>query len=145
MRPAITTTYVIGWTLIVLGASIRLHCYHTLGRHFTFELSLRKDQTLITHGPYALVRHPSYTGTMLVTTGMVICQLGPGSWLSQCGLLRYAPGVVAALLWAGVLKSVDVMLLARIGKEDAVLRKEFGDQWAAWEKKTPYRLLPFVY
>lgn len=144
-RPAITTTYLIGWTFIVFGASLRLECYRTLGRHFTFELSLRKDQALITHGPYSIVRHPSYIGTMSVTTGMVLCQLGSGSWLSQCGAFNYTVGIVAALVWALILKSVDVMLLARISKEDAVLRKEFGVQWDSWAKKTPYKLIPFVY
>ena len=143
--PEVTSTFLIGWSLIIVGASIRLLCYRTLGKHFTFELSLRKNQTIITYGPYSVVRHPSYTGTMLVTTGMVICHLGSGSWLNKCGILNHSIGILAAVVWASILKSVDVMLLARIGKEDAVLRKEFGDQWAAWAKQTPYRLVPFVY
>ena len=49
-----------------VGGLIRYKCYRTLGSMFTFEMSIRKDHILVTSGPYAIVRHPSYTGIILV-------------------------------------------------------------------------------
>ena len=39
---------------------------------FTFEMSIRKDHMLITSGPYGVVRHPGYTGFLLVVIGMLL-------------------------------------------------------------------------
>ena len=43
-----------------------------MGSLFTFETSIRKGHTLITSGPYAIVRHPSYAGFTLVVIGMFL-------------------------------------------------------------------------
>jgi len=47
-------------------------CYRTLGRHFTFQLSIKRNHTLVKDGPYAVVRHPGYTGYLLMVLGMLI-------------------------------------------------------------------------
>jgi len=39
---------------------------------FTFEMSIRKNHKLITSGPYAIVRHPSYVGVILVASGLML-------------------------------------------------------------------------
>lgn len=38
-----------------------------------------------------------------------------------------------------------ILLLARVNKENDVLRKEFGEQWEAYARKAPYRLIPYIY
>ncbi|GAW00659.1 ICMT-domain-containing protein [Lentinula edodes] len=48
-----------------------IHCYRTLGQLFVFELRIQKDHRLITEGPYAYVRHPSYTGLILTIIALV--------------------------------------------------------------------------
>ena len=57
--------YILGSFLLYAGTILRVFCYHTLGRHFTFELAFKKDHKLITNGPYAFVRHPSYLGLIV--------------------------------------------------------------------------------
>ncbi|OAX34700.1 ICMT-domain-containing protein, partial [Rhizopogon vinicolor AM-OR11-026] len=59
---ASTPALIAGCCMCVIGAAVRSHCYRTLGRLFTFELSIRQDHKLVTSGPYSIVRHPSYTG-----------------------------------------------------------------------------------
>jgi protein-S-isoprenylcysteine O-methyltransferase Ste14 len=39
----------------------------------------------------------------------------------------------------------NVGLVARTGVEDDMLKREFGREWQAWVKETPYKLVPGVY
>ncbi|KAG2126910.1 hypothetical protein DEU56DRAFT_959007, partial [Suillus clintonianus] len=74
---------------------IRLWCFRTLGRFFTFELGVRKGHKLVTTGPYAVVRHQSYAGAALLSIGLFILH---GSWSSlirRSGVLNI-PGLTAA-------------------------------------------------
>ncbi|KAF8127726.1 hypothetical protein EV363DRAFT_1418389, partial [Boletus edulis] len=57
-----TPAFTIGILLCVFGGLLRVYCYRALGAHFTFELSIRPTQALVTHGVYGIIRHPSYTG-----------------------------------------------------------------------------------
>ncbi|KAI0772222.1 hypothetical protein BC629DRAFT_746110 [Irpex lacteus] len=90
-RPAVrvTTEAIIGCILVLTGAGIRLASQRSLGSFFTWEKAVKKDQELITTGPYAVVRHPSYTGMILVTAGTLLCHFGPGAWLRQSSLLEF--------------------------------------------------------
>ena len=63
---------IIGASMATLGGLIRHRCYQVLGRMFTFEMSIRRDHMLITSGPYGVVRHPGYTGFLLVVIGMLL-------------------------------------------------------------------------
>ena len=58
--------------MTILGGLIRYTCYRALGRMFTFEMSIRRNHKLIMSGPYAIVRHPSYVGSILVVSGMML-------------------------------------------------------------------------
>ena len=121
-------------------------CYRWLGRYFTFELSLKEGHQLITDGPYAYVRHPSYAGITAVLAGMIFSGIGGGSWFLECGLWKssVAWGTLGTG-WAIFYVVVAVLLLLRVPKEDQVMRNQFKGQWDEWAKRTPYRVIPFVY
>lgn len=141
----ITKVFLVGCFLTCLGGCIRVACYRTLGRFFTWELSVRDSHKLVTVGPYAIVRHPSYTGVLLIGIGNLLCNFTSGSWWTECGALNSPTGQLAALVWAGWWVITPSILVLRIPKEDGVLKKEFGDEWKAWARKTPYTLIPYVY
>lgn len=142
----LTASYMVGWLLLAAGACIRATCYHHLGRFFTFELALRDNHQLVTTGPYAIVRHPAYTGSILALVGMALMQLGPGSWLADVARLWSTPvGIMLGTAWLGILSIIPVGVIARTAAEDQVLHKEFGQQWDAWARTTQYRLVPGVY
>ncbi|CDO69850.1 hypothetical protein BN946_scf184884.g9 [Trametes cinnabarina] len=122
---AISLPFMAGWVLVILGALIRDACYRYLGRQFTFQLALLKGHKLVTDGPYAVVRHPSYTGWIIHTTGLLVIQTCRGSWIAECGLLN--------------------TLVGRTWREDEALREQFGEQWEQWSSRTAYRLLPGVF
>lgn len=141
----ITPAFLLGTLLIHAGTVLRIACYRHLGRHFTFELSLRKNHKLISDGPYAIVRHPSYTGSAIVFAGTLLATLGPGSWFEQSGVWDSVLGRVAGWFWVFMNVVTAVVLTLRVPKEDLVLKNEFKEQWVSWKRRTPYAMVPFVY
>ena len=142
---ALTPLSALACTLAISGGVIRGWCHATLGRFFTWEVAVRDGHELITSGPYALVRHPSYTGWTLLIAGNFLLLADPHSFFSAAGLWASAGGRAVAGAVVGYLSWVTVQLLKRAVTEDEILRGEFGAQWDEWARRTPYRLIPFVY
>jgi len=143
---AITPLATLGSLLVISGALIRYQCFQTLGKLFTFELSLHSDQKLITTGPYAVVRHPSYIAAIMSLTGAVFSKTIDGSLLQECGALYPEVGKILVSCWmiATVFISCGV-IFRRIPEEEAVLKKKFGKEWDEWEHRVQYRLIPGIY
>ncbi|OCH88670.1 ICMT-domain-containing protein [Obba rivulosa] len=144
-RVGITSTFLVGFLLIVSGAALRSWCFRELGRQFTFHLSVRDGHKLITSGPYALVRHPSYLGFLVYGVGSVMCLFGGGSWARECGVLGTAGGQLFLLAWSGLVLLVGLMFFGRAALEDEALRKEFKVEWVEYARHTPYRIIPYIY
>ncbi|KAI0760877.1 hypothetical protein BD413DRAFT_253454 [Trametes elegans] len=144
-RLALSPSFLLGLALLTGGAALRKRCYVTLGRYFTFQLAVLKEHKLVTSGPYAVVRHPAYTGFAAAVAGMVLVQLSPGSWAVESAVLGTLLGKAVLVLWMLWNVSFVVGALRRVPMEDDVLRKEFGQQWDRWAEKTPYALVPYVY
>lgn len=136
----------------IIGAALRLACFRALGRLFTFELTIDPTHTLITTGPYAALRHPSYTGVYLTLLGASAVALAPGSWLVECGLgLSAEADAGAVLVWAllgfWIVKVYYALSStnARIVREDRELKKVFGTEWDKYAERVPWRLVPWVW
>jgi protein-S-isoprenylcysteine O-methyltransferase Ste14 len=151
-----SAAWTIGIILAIIGGSLRLSAFRALGRHFTFELAIFADHILVTSGPYALVRHPSYTGLLLLIWGMSMALCAPGSYAREVlwpavrqGEAQHADWAVYAQVGAGAGLVVQLIvvgaLIARTRAEDRMLRREFGKQWTEWAARTPWRLFPGVY
>jgi len=141
----ITFHFLLGTALVVIGGFFRRLCFDTLGRFFTFELAARKGHQLVKTGPYAIVRHPSYTAAVVQFSGVLILHGSRSSWLRHSGVLNI-PGVetviVAWLLWRAI---IVTSLVCRIDSEEKVLKSMFGDEWQNWAKVVRYRLIPGIY
>ncbi|EMD38009.1 hypothetical protein CERSUDRAFT_113122 [Gelatoporia subvermispora B] len=142
---SITPQFLLGASLVVAGGLFRLACHRSLGRFFTWDLAVREDHKLITTGPYSIVRHPSYTAFAIISVGNLLCMFSPGSWWRECGILGTPLGKFFAAQWLLHWIAVPAALAMRTPTEDEVLKREFGEEWMAWAKRTPYRLIPFVY
>jgi len=57
---------IIGLLVYAFGLMFRYWSIKTLGTFFTRNVSVEENQTLISHGPYALFRHPAYVGLFLL-------------------------------------------------------------------------------
>ncbi|KAF8261778.1 hypothetical protein EI94DRAFT_761608 [Lactarius quietus] len=138
-------TFVLGCLMTAASGVLRLACYKTLGSLFTFEITLRKDHRLVTSGPYAFVRHPSYSGVVLGVVGTLLVHFGPASWWARAGWFGTLWGQAYALAWCMMEAYVLWSILCRAPTEDAILRKEFGAEWDAWAARVPYRVIPGVF
>ena len=110
--------------MLAAGLLLRSYAILTLQKHFTVDLAIQPGHRLIRHGPYRMVRHPSYTGALLCFSGLA---LSIGYWGTAIMIL--VP-VISAYLW-------------RIGKEERILTKAFGMAYQEYCRRT-YRLVPGI-
>ncbi|WP_286946298.1 methyltransferase family protein [Acetobacterium sp. UBA5834] len=87
-------------------------------------IRVEREQKVIESGPYALVRHPMYTGMIVIS---LFLPLALGSYVAIVPMLLIVP-----------------MLVLRIQKEEALLKDELKG-YDAYCKKVRYRLLPLVW
>ncbi|KAI0372281.1 hypothetical protein BV20DRAFT_940449, partial [Pilatotrama ljubarskyi] len=141
----ITPTFALGWLLIMSAGALRLACYRAMGKHFTFQITIREDHRLVTRGPYSVVRHPGYSALLMIVLGTMLTFFGSGSWLWECGVLATPIGKAFGIAWVADLLYVPVvMVFFRLKAEDELLKKEFGKEWEEWAKRTPYWLIPGI-
>jgi protein-S-isoprenylcysteine O-methyltransferase Ste14 len=114
-----------GLVLLIAGLVVRIAAIVTLGRAFSANVAIRKEQTVQRAGLYRFVRHPSYLGMEIV---FLAAGLHAHNWISLAILL--------VLPTAGV--------LMRIRVEEAALVKAFGEEYTEYMRTTK-RLIPGVY
>ncbi|RDX45366.1 hypothetical protein OH76DRAFT_1004682 [Lentinus brumalis] len=141
----ITPTSVTACLLAIFGGLIRWWCHRTLGRFFIWAVGLREDHKLVTSGPYRIVRHPSYTGALLLIAGNFMLLFSDGSLFVESGLRSTWAGKVVITTVVAHLTWVAAGAVHRTRAEDEMLRKAFGKSWEEWSLKTPYRIIPFLY
>ncbi len=110
---------VIRWLGAVTGLLSSLLMYWTLkslGKNLTDTVVIRRNATLVTHGPYRWVRHPFYLTTAMV---MLSVTLLTANWL-----IGICSGIVLA------------MLAIRTPKEEQMLIKRFGQQYLDYMSTT---------
>lgn len=115
----------LGCAVGLAGVTLRWWAIRTLGRHFTRNLQVAAGQAVVANGPYRYLRHPSYTGAILMFAGVGI------------GL-----GNVLSLVICVVLPAVG--FVRRIPFEEALLRREVGEPYVEYSRHTR-RLLPGVW
>ena len=104
-----------------------------------------KDHRLVTTGPYRIVRHPSYTGGIMLVPCVFLLHATKGSWVRESGLLRYLPGQIVAGIFAFIMAvGLPTPVLLRMKAEDGALRKRFGDEWDAWAARVRYMIIPGI-
>ena len=136
----LTPSFIIGVIAVILGTYIRLDCFKTLGQLFTFDLTIHPEHKLVTSRFYAYVRHPAYTGSLLLVFGLAFSHLTRGSWMRECGPLRASSSaiVVWALWWLWTL-SVGI---SRADAEDKQMRKLFPEEWDAYAAAVHWWFFP---
>ncbi|KAJ3512455.1 hypothetical protein NLJ89_g3516 [Agrocybe chaxingu] len=145
-----TILFLIGVFFALQGDLLRLWCFRELGKHFTFILTIQKDHKLMTSGPYAYLRHPSYLGAIFGFIGEILCHLTRGSWFMECAGKGMSGPVLVALKLLLCVKVLNmamacVMLLKRAEQEDRVLKQTFGKEWDEWAKRVSYKSIPGIY
>lgn len=138
----VTPSFIIGVVAVVLGSYLRLDCFKALGQMFTFDLTIHPEHTLVTNRFYAYVRHPAYTGSLLLVGGLTLSHLTKGSWLTECGPLK-ASGT-ALIVWALWWLWTICVGVSRAQAEDTQMKKLFKDEWDAYAANVPWWFFPGI-
>ncbi len=111
----------VGAGLGIIALPLMYWMFSSLGKNVTDTVAIRKEHSLVTHGPYHWVRHPMYSSGFLLFFGF---SLLTANWFI---------GVTAIL---GL-----IPLVVRTATEETKLIEEFGDEYCEYMKGTG-RFLP---
>ncbi|MCE9646992.1 MAG: isoprenylcysteine carboxylmethyltransferase family protein [Chloroflexi bacterium] len=127
--PSLALTFgVIGLLLYLAGFTFVIWARRTLGKYWglstSLQVKLQDDHQLIQNGPYALVRHPMYSGW----------------WAAMLGLTLLYPVWAVFLLFLSTL----ISFLGRARREESALAERFGNSWVEYRQRTKF-LIPYIY
>jgi protein-S-isoprenylcysteine O-methyltransferase Ste14 len=111
-----------GVGIALLGFALLQWSQTTLGKNWSDTPRMIKEQSLVTSGPYRLIRHPIYTAFVLILGSTLLIS---ANWL-------------IGLAWLGM---TILELVSRIRFEEGLMLEYFGDQYREYMKRTG-RLLP---
>jgi protein-S-isoprenylcysteine O-methyltransferase Ste14 len=115
----------IGLIIIIVGMIFRFISIWTLGRLFTVDVTIRENHKIKKDGVYKIIRHPSYSGSLLSFIGFGISL---NNWLSL---------IIVTVL-------ITIALVHRINIEEKILTEQFGSDYLNYKENT-YRLIPWIY
>jgi len=114
----------VGAAITVAGLLFAVWARQHLASNWSSSVTIKQGHELITTGPYALVRHPIYTG---ILTGF----LGTAIALSQ------VRGVIGVVL-------IFVVLWAKLRMEEEWMGSQFGETYATYAHQTA-ALVPYLF
>jgi protein-S-isoprenylcysteine O-methyltransferase Ste14 len=114
---------IIGLVFCILGAIIACWSRYKLGRNWSLSVQKKENHELIHSGIYKIVRHPIYTGLLLLFIGNTI-------------IVGDYRGIIAVLI-------VFISFWLKLTKEEKLLTESFGSQYIEYRKKTK-ALIPYI-
>lgn len=121
--PATAAGFWSGVALVVAGLGFAVWARVVLGRNWSGIVTLKQDHELIRSGPYAIVRHPIYTGLLAAFAGSA---LALGEWRGLLALV-----IVCVALWR------------KLRLEERWLAEIFGDSYTRYRREVA-ALVPFL-
>jgi protein-S-isoprenylcysteine O-methyltransferase Ste14 len=115
----------VGLAITLGGITLRVWANLILGEFYTRTLRVLANQSVVQRGPYRLIRHPGYLGTIVMWAG---AGLAAANW-------------IVILI---VLVTMSIAYHYRIQAEETMLLDRLGQQYADYKART-WKLLPFVY
>jgi len=115
----------VGLTLILLGVAWRFWVRAAIKGGYSGHVQVTEGQHLVKNGPYRYLRHPGYTGYLLMALGFCL------GYSSAIGL-----AAIPILLLPG--------LANRMNLEEKLLTATFGDEYRAYITRTK-RILPGIW
>lgn len=114
---------VLACIITFVGLAVSVWSRFTLGPNWSATVTYREGHELVQHGPYRFVRHPMYTGFLLMVAGTTV-NLGDASGLAALTICSLGTW------W-------------KLTREEDMLTKHFPDLYLPYKSKTK-ALIPFV-
>ncbi len=114
----------VGTAVTIAGLLFAVWARENLGGNWSRSVTIKRGHELITTGPYAVVRHPIYTGILTGFLGMAIA-------ISQ------VRGFIVFVL-------VFLALWIKLRMEEQWMRSQFGETYAAYAHHTA-ALVPYLF
>jgi len=111
-----------GVVVMWLGLALRVWAIAALGGSFRTTVEVEPGQTVVSTGPFRLIRHPSYAGLLLLVAGL---GASLGNWLSLAACVVLP---LPAIVW-------------RIHVEEAELNRGLGEAYRTYQSDRA-RLIP---
>src|SRR5262249_24546636 len=108
----------LGWAglgLMLSGIGLRTWANKTLGAFYTRTLRVTAEQRIVEDGPYRVVRHPGYTGSILLWLGAGLATM---NWL------------VTSIITLVTMSAY----IYRIRSEELMLEQSFGDAYQVYQR-----------
>jgi protein-S-isoprenylcysteine O-methyltransferase Ste14 len=113
----------LGVGLTALGIGFTVWARAHIGRNWSARVVIKEQHELVRSGPYALVRHPIYTGLLLAIAGTALVT---GEWR---GVLALALAIIG--------------FHSKATREENILSREFGEDFELYRRETGM-LLPRI-
>ncbi|HAM51051.1 MAG TPA: hypothetical protein DCP92_10320 [Nitrospiraceae bacterium] len=110
--------------ITLIGLIVALWARSTLGGNWSYDVVLKENHELIERGPYAYVRHPIYSGVLLMILGSAIISGRAGSF------------IVLAILFLG--------LWFKALQEEKLLAKHFPEVYPKYKQRVK-AFIPFLF
>lgn len=117
LQTQILISIILGIIIFMIGTFI----------YFQWELFWEKNYhgQLITEGIFRYIRHPHYTSLLIIGFG-----------------LAFFFNSIAALIIAII--AIPIMILSIIDEEKLLIR-QYGKEYIEFKKKTPWKIIPYIY
>jgi len=113
----------LGFALTVAGIAFAIWARMWIAGNWSSDVTVKRDHELIVDGPYALVRHPIYTG---ILTGLLGTALAVGEWRALLGV-----AIATGAYWR------------KLRIEERVMRRQFGEAYTRYTERVP-ALIPLL-
>jgi len=113
----------IGLLISVVGAIIACTSRYILGKNWSLSVQRKENHQLIQNGIYKIVRHPIYTGLLLLFIGNAM-------------IVGDYRAIIAVLI-------VFISLWLKLKKEEKLLTKTFGMEYTEYKNQTR-ALIPYL-
>jgi len=127
-RPALIFTssrsMLLATCVLWLGIGLRLAAMRTLGSYFKFVVVIQPGHRVVQNGIYRYLRHPAYTGGLLILLAYGILF---GHWVSFAFM---------TLSFAGIIRRIFI--------EEEALQQSLGEEYREYMKRT-WRLIPGIW
>jgi len=113
----------IGAALTAMGIAVAIWARLYIGRNWSPRPAKKEAHELVTGGPYAVVRHPIYTGIILAASGTAL---------------------TGTILGVILLAFAAALFLSRVRTEEQIILELFPDAYPPYQSRTK-RLIPFIW